>query len=170
MKILFKNKWLSLKKITFGDSSYVFAHESRCDGKIIAVLPFRYESNGDVSFLLRKEIVPCWGEEFKLSIVSITGGVEDSIESTVVHELKEEAGIEIKESDLISLGTCRGTKSIDTVYYLFGVNVTESEFSKHSGDGSYLESIASCFWSKNIDDAIDPILYVMFHRLTKVIS
>ncbi len=168
-KTLYKNDWLELKEISNPDDgvdSYIYSHESRCDGKIISMLPFRKTDN-DYQFLLRKELTPCWGE--KVVIASITGGYEKKhgIEGTAVLEMMEEAGYEITESDLINLGTCRGTKSTDTMYYLFSVDLTGiKKTGDAKGDGSKLEAKAECVWKDDIEGE-DPLTYVSYVRLLR---
>ena len=168
---LFSNDWVELKEIknpSEGINGYVYLHESRCDGKIIVLFPFRSKPNG-MEYLLRKEVTPCWS--MKQIISSITGGYEKSkgIKGTAVMELEEEAGYEITEDDLIGLGTCRGTKSCDTVYHLFAVDLTGKEKTTDAkGDGSELEAKAECVWLKNLDECEDPMAYVACMRLNNV--
>lgn len=82
-----------------------------------------------------------------------------------MHELHEEAGYIIAEKQLIPLGTCYGTKSSDTVYYLYSVDLTDEVQGEATGDGSELEKQASCFWSTAIDNSKDPMVYTAYHRL-----
>jgi len=168
---LFENKWLSLKQVVkpdIGINGYVFSHTSRCDGKIVSILPFRYiNGKKDVEWLIRKEITPAWGLQFEYS--SITGGVENNDpRKTAVHEIAEEAGYEVKEENLISLGESYGSKSSDTVYSLFTVNLSGKEKTLDaSGDGSELEKSGTTEW-KTTEEVIqykDPQLYVSLLRL-----
>jgi len=167
---LFSNDWVALKEVKNPDegvNGYVYLHESRCDGKIIVLLPFR-RTKPKTEYLLRKEVTPCWS--MKQVISSITGGYEKSegIKGTAVMELEEEAGYEVKEKDLIPLGTCRGTKSCDTVYHLFAVDLTDKEKTTDAkGDGSELEAKAECVWRTNLDECEDPMAYVAYTRLNK---
>lgn len=110
-KILYNNKWLSLielKDINKGIKGYICSHETRCNGKIVAILPYR--SNNEVfEYLLRNEITPCWGIQSELS--SITGGWEGGdIKDDTVKELKEEGGYKINKSELIDLGESYASK------------------------------------------------------------
>ena len=175
VKTLYQDKWLSLKAVENedewgeGSGSYTFAHETRCNGEIVAVLPYRVERDGSLTFLLRSEIVPCWG--YDPCIVSITGGVEGNAPAfTAVHELEEEAGLKVKVEELIPLGACRGTKSVDTVYHLFAVDATGKERGPADGDGSVFEKMAHCFWSKNVHDAVDPLVFTMVYRLMLLVD
>ena len=38
-----------------------------------------------------------------------------------------------------------------------------------SGDGSELEAKAHCYWTKSIDGAMDPFVYVNYVRLQKLL-
>lgn len=167
--VIFKNKWLSILKLNDPKlGEYIYSHETRCNGKIIAILPFRV-TDKDLEFLLRDELTPCW-ETDKLVVSSITGGFENDITETVLHELTEEAGFTVDEGQLINLGTCRGTKSCDTIYHLFSVDLTNEKQKKPTTDGSYLEAQASCFWDSKIDKAEDPLVYVMYYRLLEYLN
>ena len=149
-----------------GDNwSYVFSHEIRCKGRIIAILPYR-KANGKTQYLLRIEPNPAWGYHDK-HISSITGGLEKSDTQTALLEIKEEAGYSVHEDDLIDLGICRGTKSTDTVFRLFSVDLSGKTCKKATGDGSELEKLAYCYWGDEteINKAVDPLIYVMFVRL-----
>ncbi|MEK6880696.1 MAG: NUDIX hydrolase, partial [Nanoarchaeota archaeon] len=123
IKTLYDNKWLSLKEIIEPGEikGYIYSHETRSDGKIIAILPYRIDKNGKTEYLLRSEITPAWGEGDKIS--SITGGVEDDDHlTTAQHELKEEGGYIVDKDELKYLGTSFGSKSSDTIYYLYTVD------------------------------------------------
>ena len=169
--VLKENKWLSLLEMKYpekGIGGYVYSHEGRCDGKIVSILPYRHvvvDGEEKMEFMLRSEVTPCWHPTDE-QVSSITGGVElDDPLSTAVHELKEEAGYVADESEFVSLGTCRGTKSVDTVYYLYMVDCTGKERGEATGDGSELETLAHCFWTDTISDAVDPMVYVSYYRL-----
>ena len=76
IKCLCKNPWLSLYKMTDKKAhvdGYVYSHETRCNGQIVVVVPFR--KTPQLEFLVRMETTPCWGMEPELS--SVTGGVEE---------------------------------------------------------------------------------------------
>jgi len=167
IEILCENPWLELRKMVDkenGVNGYVYAHEKRCNGKILSILPFAINLEGSIEYLLRKEVTPCWGMEPKVS--SITGGYEGkNMLDDVRRELKEEGGYDVSEDEIISLGTCLGTKSSDTVYHLFSANLTGKPQGEAKGDGSELEAKAHCFWSGSIADAEDPFVYVSFCRL-----
>lgn len=167
IKTLYTNEWVELKEIKDppnGINGYVYSHEKRCDGKTVSILPFR-KVDGKTQFLLRNEITPCW-RATKPTVSSITGGVENNDpKTTALHELKEEGGYKINGSKLIELGTCFGSKSSDTVHYLYSCDLTDFKKGEETGDGSKIEDKANCFWSKTIDKSEDPLSYIAFRRI-----
>lgn len=172
IKTLFKNKWISLMEATNGTWTYVYSHETSCNGKKIAILPFRSNlrnPTATIQFLLRSEITPCWGGG--RHIASITGGVEDNNPNlTALLELEEEAGYVAKLNDLIPLGTCRGAKSMDTIYYLFGIDLSGTTKTKDGkGSGAVLEEQEYAYWAEQGDicHSSCPFVSVMYMRLLK---
>ena len=170
IEVLYKTDWLSLRKIVDPEKcvdGYVYSHEDRCSGRIIAVLPFKFD-HSIVYYLLRREVTPCWG--MRQYVSSITGGYEGGDpRDTVVLEMKEEAGFEIDKKDLISLDTSFASKSSDTIYYLYSIDLTDKQAGKPSSDGSKLEQMANCFWATEeemmIENIKDPQVYVLLTRL-----
>jgi len=169
---LYDNEWLQLKEMKAPEhdiNGYVFSHEVRCGGKIIAVLPYH-----DDQIVLREEVTPCW-HPTEPQLSSITGGVEDDdVITTVLEELLEEANIKATEDQLISLGICRGTKSTDTEYHLYAIEVDPDaqDLTAGQGDGSELERKAKCVWY-DIEDAhmtVDPLVSMLLIRLQSQIS
>jgi len=174
IRVLCKTKWVSLiamKTELTGDNEYIYSHENRCDGQIVSILPYRYFNNG-VQYLLRNEVTPPWGKPPKQFVSSITGGVEnDGVLETAVHEIAEEAGYEVERKDLIFLDKSFGTKSSDTVYYLYTVDLSGLfPTVKAQGDGSILETMAECFWSDTIKDAVDPLVYVSYYKIQQLLK
>jgi len=165
--------FLALKKMIDpenGVNGYFFSHESRCEGKIIALLPYRLTSSG-IELLLRNEVTPCWGLNQYIS--SITGGFEGGDpRDTAIMELKEEGGYKADKNELISLGTSFASKSADTVYYLYTINLTDKDRGEATGDGSELEKKAACVWAEtsNVEESKDPQVSVMFLRLQKLLN
>jgi len=159
---------LSLKKIVKPEmniNGYIFSHEERCNGCIIAILPYRIIQE-KIQFLIRHEITPCWTLDYELS--SITGGFEGgNPRDTAVLELKEEAGYTVNKKQLISLGISYASKSSDTIYYLYSIDLTHAEQGEATTDGSELEKNASCIWvdKKDLISIKDPQVSVMFLRL-----
>jgi len=185
IETLYSNKWLSLKCIVVpweGITGYVYSHETRCDGKIVVVLPYRFRTGGDgddhcgdirVEFLLTNEIVPCW--DLATSPMSaITGGWEETDDqlcrATAVRELWEESGYLVADSALISLGRSFASKSSDTVYHLYTVELGDRDPTGDGcGDGSELEAKATCRWvgRDELLDSSDPQVHVAYNRLMR---
>lgn len=176
LQILYKTNWISLRRIIdkeLGINGYDYSHEDRCNGRIVAILPYRYSSLFRTpEYLLRKEITPCWDIK-KSMISSITGGVEgnNTTRQTAIIEIAEEAGYEIENKQLNYLGECYGIKSSDTIYYLFTVDLTGFKKTLDgSGDGSELELKAKCYWTSDINDAVDPLVYVMYYKVHQLLK
>lgn len=172
IKKLKHNDWVSLNEIKWPEEdikSYVFSHEERCNGKIISILPFKYDKELDkYQLLLRNEVTPCWsGIEHNVS--TITGGVENNDpDQTAIDELKEEAGYVIDNNKLIYLGWCFGIKSSDSIYYLYSCDLSNAKETEI--DPEDLESKSYNFFADNIDDMIDPFGYVIYYKLLKYLS
>lgn len=138
-KELFQNKWLSLRQV----ENYIYSHESRSAGKLVAVLVIDSTLPGQV--MGRFEDTPCHFDG--LTLTSITGGVEnDDPLTTAVHELKEEAGFDAHPIELVSLGTVMPSKSADTVVYLYLFDALGRQPGQAEGDGSEGEVGAYCKW------------------------
>jgi len=154
---LFHNKWLSLKEV----DGYVYSHETRCNGKIIAVLGYK-----DDKILGRFERTPAHSDDIELC--SLTGGVDDGDkpDETAIRELYEEAGITKEIKDLEPLGTVRPSKSSDTVVYLYAVNCEDVDIKKTDGDGSDGEKGSYCKWidRSEVIECKDPLLHTMLLR------
>ena len=167
VKIICKTDFLELREIKIPNSpiqGYVYSHEKKSNGKKVVLLPFR-KVNGKTQFLIRIEPVPCW-EGMNFLPVSITGSLENNIpRETALHELKEEGGYEIEDSQLIDLGTIYGNKSCDTVYYLYTADLTGMTRGDAKGDGSELEKQSYCEWKDSIDGSVDPFVYVCFRKM-----
>jgi 8-oxo-dGTP pyrophosphatase MutT (NUDIX family) len=166
MNILYKGKWLSLYEI----DGYVCSNETRCNGRIVAVLPYRkvtVDGNTTIHFLLRKEVTPPWCavSDRKEMVNSITGGIEshDPMDDAI-REVKEEAGYDIPKEKMIYLGESFGAKSSDTVYKYFTCDVTGLTNTEPKGDGSKLESVEKCEWFSKIDKADDVLVYALWYK------
>lgn len=166
--LLHENEWLSLWKMRDPDQGvhgYIYSHESRCQGQIVAILPYRLTPSGQYEFYIRYEVTPPWGMEPAAS--SITGGVEHAMTpmEAAREELWEEAGYQASAKMIESLGTCRGVKSSDTEYYLYAVDLTEHKQSgEATGDGSALEAQATMKWQASVLQGEDPLLGMLFTR------
>jgi ADP-ribose pyrophosphatase YjhB (NUDIX family) len=168
VQTLHENTWVSLKVIRkpeAGVNGYVYSHETRCAGRIVAVLPYRDTPSGR-EYLVKSEMTPCWG--FDQVPSAITGGYEGGdIEDDAVREMLEETGYEITRGELIPLGESFASKSADTVYSLFSVDLTGREAGEAIGDGTRVEAESAAVWTRFGQLAFmkDPQLHVMFLRL-----
>jgi 8-oxo-dGTP pyrophosphatase MutT (NUDIX family) len=166
--ILHENEWLSLylvRRPSAGVNGYVYSRETRCAGRIVAVLPFADTSAGR-RYLVKSEMTPCWSFDQVLS--AITGGYEGGdIEDDAVREMLEETGYAITRDELIPLGWSYASKSADTVYSLFSVDLTGREAGEAIGDGSRLESESAAVWltAERLAEVADPQVSVMYLRL-----
>lgn len=165
-KILCKNKWLSLfsKKCpkSQNNEEYVYSHETRCSGSIVAVLLYERVGKDAWKYGLRSEITPCWGSDEQIS--SLTGGVDDGGPpiNYAIKEVKEEAGYICKKEDFTALGTCRGTKSTDTLYTLYALNV--SGLKKVEPTGKDVGKIEWMYSNEAIQRCVCPIWFTMYAR------
>lgn len=169
-KTLLANQWLSLMQVEdpdHGISGYVYAHETRCEGKVVLVLPFRANKDnhfGGFEVLFRREVTPSWDMNAKLG--GITGGVEESDPALdALRELEEEAGYTVSKEDLIFLGTTYASKAMDTVYHLYAANVEGKAQQKASGDGSRLEDEGTVEWHESAMDCEDAVASCAYFRL-----
>lgn len=164
-RYLYKTEWLSLKEMQGPTGPYVYSHEDRCNGQIVVVLPFRNSDTGSVEILARNEFTPPWGMNTRF-LSSITGGVDAGEDSPVaaVRELQEETGYTVPIGNIISLGTCHGVKSCDTIYFIYAVDVTGLPGNGNSEKATtdLNEKIARNVWISPFDvtRAVDPLLYV----------
>jgi len=171
-RLLWDDPWLQMKQVVdpeHGVKGYTYSHEVRCHGHIVAVLPVRAHASGQLEFCIRREITPCWGMTHNWS--SLTGGCdlpidEESPEVVAIRELKEESGYEAKVHELINLGTCFGTKSTDTIYHLFAVDVGDKEPGEAAGDGTPLDTEGIVDWFQ-LPESPDPIVALMMYRLSR---
>lgn len=167
-KELFHNEWISI--FQGGKYGYVWSHETRCQGRIVAVLPFRCTADWTTDYLLNLENPPCWRGYPDKTLCSITGGVENGDpRATAIHEMEEECGYILEDKDLIDLGESFGTKSTDTVYSLFAVDLTGKTPGEANGDGSPGEEDLESQWLSETklysQQIMDPQIYVMKLRL-----
>jgi hypothetical protein len=166
--ILYKTDWLSLRKISAPNMNiegYIYSHEDRCGGHIVSILPFR-KVDEEFEFLLRQEVTPCWSLDQMIS--SITGGVDPGMDpiAAALQEMIEEAGYKLEDAAIIALGTIRGSKSSDTLYHIFGVDVTGMTAGPALGDGTESKK-DRCVWVKDISLSVDPLSYVALIRLVQ---
>lgn len=169
VEVLYRDDNLSLM---CKDGWYVYAHMTRSDGALVAVLVFRKseESKSAHSFEILGRYENCLPHEDGFSLTSITGGVDEGLspEEAAVEELYQEGGYEADAKDLINLGTCRPSKQEDTLCYLYGFEAGDRERRTDSiGDGTIGEEGAYCKWV-NGEDAVGckcPLVSQMLLRL-----
>lgn len=169
--ILYHNKWVQIiRKDTEKNGSYLYSHSPWNDGIGVAILPFKYEM-GNLEILGRFELCPAHSDDIELT--SVTGGYDNSdifsIEQCALNELKEEAGFNAQEKDLIRLGTVRPSKASDTTMHLFAVDVSKASVSPcvAESDGTLGEVGAYVHWV-SLNQAIqckDPLVSTMLLRL-----
>jgi 8-oxo-dGTP pyrophosphatase MutT (NUDIX family) len=173
IETLHENEWLSLRVLREPDkgvNGYVYSHESRCGGRIVAILPYHDTAEGR-QYLLKSETTPCWSLNQVMS--AITGGYEgDNIEDDAVREMLEETGYAIVAEELIPLGGSYASKSSDTIYTLYSVDLTGRTAGVPLGDGSRLESESAAVWlpGQEITRVCDPQVSVMYVRLTALLD
>lgn len=168
---LYSGPWVSLRRIRKpeqGINGYVYSHETRCQGLIVAVLPFRWDDQQQLQLLVKREVTPCWDLEPVRS--AITGGWEGGhVTADAVREMLEETGYEITADELIPLGQTYASKSADTRYELFSVDLTGRVAGPALGDGSVLEAEATAEWIRpdEVAQVMDPQVSAMWVRLLR---
>jgi 8-oxo-dGTP pyrophosphatase MutT (NUDIX family) len=113
--------------------------------KSVLLLPYILDSNNKIDkILLLNE--PYLTRTYQNNIIApITGTIEngETLVQTIVRELWEEGGIELKPDDIPTridnLGYIYTNKWSNEKYYCFGINITGLERSKPKGDGSKKE-------------------------------
>lgn len=178
--ILCDNEWLQLRILKDPPlvNGYVYSHEKRCDGQIVAILPYRIV-NDTIELLFRLEDTPCWSKENFPDVCpcSFTGGVDPGMNplDTAVKELAEESGYVIDPADMKALGICKGSKSSDSTYHLFTCDLTNYKSTQELHIESEHEKMSGYQWI-NIDDAYsdlnlyfkDPMVAACLLRLHSV--
>jgi 8-oxo-dGTP pyrophosphatase MutT (NUDIX family) len=157
-------KWIEIRATENSKGNkYFFLHEVRCNG-IVAVLPFRITEGSKTEVLAIKEITPCW--EMEPVFCSLTGGIDNgsTAPSAAIKEIEEELGIIAPVESLISLGTCYGTKSTDTIYELFAIDITRLHPTKEPEHG--IQSEFFPFITRYFAFIKDPIFHTMASRLS----
>lgn len=170
--------WVSLKHLHYSEENinYVYSHECRCNGKIVAFIPYRIV-DGVIEVLIRNEATPCWNGRF-LVPSSFTGGVDpgSTIFDTVVKELKEESGFVVRKEECSYLGQTFGSKSSDTIYYLFAIDLTGKDKTEELVSENDFEKTAHCEWipinyaANIVPDAIFGILALRLIHMIMVMS
>lgn len=169
-RVVYDGDFLQMRVRTFPDSpgEYEYVHESRCDGDLVAVLPFEVEDGRASRFLLRVERCHGWGDY--QAPCAFTGGVEsDRPVEDAVRELREESGYRVDESEMVDLGACRGTKATDSTYHLYAVDVTDLERGEPEPDGRD-EARGDITWTRDVTESEDPHLHTMWARLVHMFA
>jgi 8-oxo-dGTP pyrophosphatase MutT (NUDIX family) len=170
---LHENEWLSLRLVRDpfrGVGGYVYSHKTRCQGRIVAILPFRNVGLGR-EYLVKSEVTPCWG--FDQVVSATTGGYEGGdIADDAVREMLEETGYAIDRSELIPLGESYASKSSDTIYTLYSVDLTGRTAGEAIGDGTRLEAESQALWIPRaaVAEILDPQVSVMLVRLDDLLD
>src|SRR5262249_7831513 len=138
-KTLYETPFLSLKQ----RQNYIYVHESRSDGKLVALLV--YDSSRPDVVLGRYEICPAHGDTSP-QLAAITGGVEKGTTpvEAALKELWEEAGYGADAVDLEPLGEVCPSKAADTRMYLYAFDAYGKVQQAATGDGSAYEQGAYC--------------------------
>lgn len=161
-KILYKNEWVSMMTTLAPDGTdYIYSHETRCEGNIVAVLLYERKGVDGWYYGLRDEVTPSWGTESQLS--ALTGGVEGETPiKAAIKEVREEAGYICKEEDFKPLGTVRGSKSTDTIYTLYALDVSGLKKTKPTG-----KDVGEIVWLGGVEAkkrCVDAIWFAMYAR------
>ena len=176
MKTVAKSPFNSLQQLKHGlgeDDTYWFLHEDRCDGHVVAVVPFRQVDGEDLDYeyLLLPQVTQCWTLENPV-YSSFTGGVdagEDPV-TAAVREFGEESGYQASIEKFIPLGTCYASKSSSTLYHLFSVDLTNKEPAYAFDQAEVDEGITRPpEWLPVPTVAEDAIVYVIAWRLMQML-
>ena len=162
--VLYDNQWVQLKD----RDGYIFSHEVRCNGSIVLILPYRRVGVDGWEFLVRDEVTPCWDSEPTRS--AMTGGIEDTDPGEdAIRELEEEAGYSATREELHFLGKCRASKSSDTYYYLYTIDLAGKTPGAALGDGSKNDAAPSVWISGDalleLEDAQAITAYMRMRKL-----
>jgi len=82
-------------------------------------------------------------------------------------ELREEAGYLVEDADLISLGEIRSSKGTDTIYHLFGVDLTNVETHEPETTDELEKKSFNTWFSREdlINLSEDALVYASYVRL-----
>ncbi len=176
-RVVYKNKDLAIYNVndrTKEIRSHYYLHEKWCGGRQVALLPFRFGKRNRPEYLLRKEMVPAWRTDMTC-MAAISGVIADYDTSTssAAGHLWKNTGFQILYGRRFKfLGSCRGSKRVDTVYDLYAVNVHGLTQEPPEGNGTPLDDMATLHWVVNstIGMAIDPLVYVLHYRTARYIG
>lgn len=166
-KIIFNNPAISIMEADKHGKPYIYSHDTYSSGRRVLILPYRKHLGGH-EFLLRRELIPCWDQAADTCAVS-TRVKDDNVEETIIKELMDLTGYDIAPSELMHLGLCMGSKTSDTVYELYTVDLSDrasEELPYHIVEGEH------SFWGKDDDilKSIDAQLITCYTRLMHLIG
>jgi 8-oxo-dGTP pyrophosphatase MutT (NUDIX family) len=126
-----------------GDHHYYFVRAP--DG--VAMLPYVRDPDGTVSFFIREERIPAWGDGHYTTCVLGTVDKEDpSPFDTLLRELREETGFDLEEFGrqdaerrTTSLGSFRESKRTTRTVHYYLLDVSGIPQREATGDGTALE-------------------------------
>jgi hypothetical protein len=169
IKILFKNKWVSvIEKTTNNNGKYIYSTHPWCNKTGVAVLGYKYIDNY-LYVLGRYEICPAHSDEIELC--ALTGGYDNSDKYSLVqcalNELKEEAGYIGTEEKMIYLEEIKPSKASDTTIHLYAIDLNNAETCEATSDGTLGEVDSYCKLVTRAEAVYskDPLLAVMIDRL-----
>lgn len=152
-----QNKWVSLREkvMEFGGKQfkYIYSHEDRCAGKIVVILPYRKNKDGEREYLLTREHNSLFGYNY----TAITGGVD--AKTTEIKKIREQAILELQEETGIMSGLhfvkkFTSIKSSDNQYFLFSEEISNEMRVSVDGDGSIEELLVVKKWMR-LKDALE---------------
>ena len=177
--IIASGKFVTLCQVETEDYKYEYSVDSRCDGELVAVLPYYYNSEiNSMHVVVHMETTPCWGGD-SLHVNSITGGFERDKHSSATDaaraELSEEAGIVADMNNMKYIGGSHLGKSSANIVHMFKYIMSDSDYENfigreiHTcGDGSWLEQQSHSVMytvGKAVALTTDPILSTMILKL-----
>lgn len=163
---LFSTDWLGIFETD--DKTYTYCKEVKTwNSTKVAVLPYTIKNEKYYFLSVVERIHPYLPPQN----CSITGKIDlidaEKLEQTAIRELEEEAGFYAEEKDLIYLGECYPSKSMDTKFECFAIHLNDVEIGEAYGDGTTEEEEAYTQWidETTIGKIHDPIFYFMTYQL-----
>lgn len=151
-KEIHRSNFLSLLEFDVEGHKFEASHEHQSDGFKVLIVPYKVlDRDGQKAIMVlgRREINPAWSEE-RLIFGGITGSIHNGEQlQQAILELEEEVGLKVNEDELEDLGTCRGSKSSTSKYYLFGVEVSRhpnTDPYDYKTDGSFFDQ-GTPYWT-----------------------
>ena len=135
---LFENARLSI----INRDDYIFTHTKN---SVVYILPYRRPKRGAYLFG-RFEVCPAHSSQKDLCAITGQCQPDDDPLQVAIGELREEAGMIVNPSQIVSLGSGYLTKQADTTAYFFSVDVTDIPRTRASSDGSKFEQGSYCDW------------------------